>query len=430
MIQLDHVVQCRCVSCTRPRVQGLLAVLVLAACNPSVGDDDSSFKPPPPPPTCTANQMTNGLELCNGIDDDCDGVIDEAPGGEPLRQPCESVCGGGLQVCDQGQWTECLTTEPAEEVCNGVDDNCNDTIDEGCACIHGMTEPCGTDVGACRTGIKQCVNGMFVEACHGEVGPVDEICNNGTDDNCDGRIDENCQCAPDETQVCGKDVGICQSGTLTCDQMGQWGTECVGSIEAETETCNGLDDDCDGEVDWNTATGTGWRADPFEGTNTCASATPMGDVVDSAGWTSLEVSDPTNLSTYPTIYPPGDEDWYAFRAQTVSHGACFPGATQCAFVLAVQVELSGAANPEDYEVCVAVTDNCGSVGQNNLICSNMSRWVPDANSYVLGVKWAGTCGSDDSRQVKVRVRNTESASACGYYQVHANFAYDPDEPCP
>ncbi|MEQ8272569.1 MAG: MopE-related protein [Deltaproteobacteria bacterium] len=406
-------------------------ILFAAACNPAVDDDDSTFIPPPPPPGCQTNEATMGLELCNNIDDDCDGDVDEGDDGGILRQACDLGCGGGLQTCENGAWGECVAAAPKEEVCNGIDDNCNDEIDEGCECIHGMTQPCGTDVGACRAGIQQCVDGVLNQECFGEIGPEPmEICTNGVDDNCDGNIDEGCQCTPNDTQTCGIDEGACRSGTLTCDGQGQWSLVCDGAIDPVAETCNGIDDDCDGRADWNIATGVGWDDDPFEGSNTCGGATSLPNAVDGGGWISLNVSDPANLQTYPTIYPIGDEDWYRFRAEETSHGACFPGSSQCAFVLVVQLELSGAANEEDYEVCVAVTDNCTAVGPDNLICSTASRWVPSANSYVMGVKWGGTCGGDDSRQVKVRVRNKAGAQSCSYYQIHAHFEYDPEEPCP
>lgn len=411
--------------------QRLLSVplVVLVACGPSLDDDDSTFVPPPPT-GCSSNAATMGIEECNGRDDDCDGEVDEAPGGGALKRPCDGGCGGGTQVCAEGAWGECEATKPREEICNGIDDNCNDEVDEGCDCIHGMTQPCGTDVGACRAGIQQCVDGVLNPTCHGEVTAVGEICTNGVDDDCDGEIDEGCQCSPGDTQVCGMNEGICQAGTLTCDGNGRWSRTCEGAVEPRAETCNGLDDNCDGRADWNVSTNVGWAEDPFEGTDTCGGATSLPNVVDSAGWVSLQVSNPADITTYPTIYPMGDEDWYRFRAEEVSHGACFPGNAQCAFVLVVQLELSNTVDEKDYEICVAATDNCSAVGPDNLICSSAARWVASANSYVMGLKWGGTCGGDDSRQVKVRVRNTAGANSCSYYQLHAHFAYDDSEACP
>jgi hypothetical protein len=44
-------------------------------------------------------------------------------------------------------------------------------------------------------------------------------------------------------------VGVCKAGTQTCDATGHWPTSCPGQITPTTETCNNLDDDCNGIVD-------------------------------------------------------------------------------------------------------------------------------------------------------------------------------------
>ncbi|MDH5491936.1 MAG: C-type lectin domain-containing protein, partial [Myxococcales bacterium] len=62
------------------------------------------------------------------------------------------------------------------------------------------------------------------------------------------RVDEGCACSEGQTRSCGTSVGACQPGLQTCDIMGSWGS-CVGQVVATTETCNGLDDDCDGAID-------------------------------------------------------------------------------------------------------------------------------------------------------------------------------------
>jgi hypothetical protein len=137
------------------------------------------------------------------VDSDDDGIPDETDNCPATPNPDQSdidVDGTGDE-CDTDNdndgYPDTIDCDPlnpevhngADEVCNGIDDNCNVQIDEG------VTNACG------------------------ECGLVpDETCN-GYDDNCDGQIDEGV------TNVCG---------------------EC-GLVP--DETCNGFDDNCDGQVD-------------------------------------------------------------------------------------------------------------------------------------------------------------------------------------
>lgn len=404
----------------------LVGAGLLSACGgePELPGFDAGLKPL----ACTTNAETGGIEICNNVDDDCNGLVDDAMTGGALRQACSSACGGGTEQCVRGDWTGCTAREPTDEVCNGVDDNCDEQVDENCDCVHGETRACGDDEGACRAGIEQCVDGLWSSNCIGEVGPAEEICNNGIDDNCDTRIDEECQCMVGETQVCGTDEGQCTAGEIVCEAGSRWGDSCVGEVQPSTESCNFVDNDCDGAVDWNNATGFGWRPDALETNETCNQATALDTAVDGGVWVSVPVADPANLTTYPTMYPAADEDWYSFRAEEVSH-TCVPGFSQCAFVFVVQLEITDPAAKDDYEVCFA-TQTCGMVNPDTLFCSNSGRWEESANSYVMAIKWEGVCGRDDSRDVRVVVRSKGNAQACGYYQLHSRFYFDDEQACP
>jgi hypothetical protein len=69
-------------------------------------------------------------EVCNGLDDDKDGIVD----GDPTDLgPCETgrlgACARGALACSEGTLT-CLAPAPGVEVCNGIDDDCNGHIDD------------------------------------------------------------------------------------------------------------------------------------------------------------------------------------------------------------------------------------------------------------------------------------------------------------
>lgn len=136
-------------------------------------------------------EICNGLDDdCNGAVDDV--VIAVLPGEvfftEPLSMQCQNQCGLGKQYCLSGSWTECDARQPSSEVCDGKDNDCNGFADDGL-----QIEPCypgnQNDLlyGKCRFGVKKCTNG--VQHCINWVGPSQEVCN-GLDDDCDGKTDE------------------------------------------------------------------------------------------------------------------------------------------------------------------------------------------------------------------------------------------------
>ena len=145
-----------------------------------------------------------------------------------------------------------IPTEPVcvaePEKCDGLDNDCDGQADENLtrSCYTG---PSGTSgKGICKSGTQTCNNGNW-GACVGEVKPEQaEFCN-GKDDDCNGSVDENLvqDCYKGDPQNRGK--GICKAGKETCSG-GKWGA-CIGSVAPTTETCNALDDDCDGSVDEN-----------------------------------------------------------------------------------------------------------------------------------------------------------------------------------
>lgn len=135
---------------------------------------------------------------------------------------------------------------PIDETCNAVDDDCDGRVDEG----FGVGAPCAAGVGACAAaGVVMCEAGAAICAApDGAPGPmpVDETCN-GVDDDCDGATDEEIATEPCYTGPDGTaDVGACQTGGSACVAGG---VVCLEQVRPSAEACDGADADCDGQVD-------------------------------------------------------------------------------------------------------------------------------------------------------------------------------------
>ncbi|HZF50667.1 MAG TPA: MopE-related protein [Polyangiaceae bacterium] len=200
-------------------------------------------------------------EVCsNGIDDSCNGSADESPcvcldGSTRACGNHVGECKPGTQTCAVGKWGPCIGAIGASaEVCDGKDNNCNNAIDDGCLCNPPDTRSCGLNVGECNPGIQNCVNNgqtFTWGLCTGYGGPKSEICN-GLDDDCNGKLDDFTMCSCGTTKPCGANVGVCTEGIQTCND-GQWSL-CNGAGPTEWPdemSCDGLDNDCDSNVDEN-----------------------------------------------------------------------------------------------------------------------------------------------------------------------------------
>jgi MYXO-CTERM domain-containing protein len=207
------------------------------------------------------------------------GVIECPTAGQPCMTGQPGICAEGALQCTPSGTTTCVAlTMPQPTQCNGLDNNCDGVIDTGpCptnySCVGAQCVPNCTE-GTCPTGTtcqtsgvciqtdcigvtcpagERCSNGQCVDACSGVTCPLGEVCRLGTCVNpclglncgegqvcADGTCVPTCQCMPCASGQTCEMSGLCvptACATVTCP-TGQ-------SCEADAGTCI---DDCTGAV--------------------------------------------------------------------------------------------------------------------------------------------------------------------------------------
>ena len=223
---------------------------------PDGGPVDSDGDGTPDGEDCAPDDATvhpNAAELCNGLDDDCDGQIDEGladcPGDSdtdddgvgddedncpstPNPDQLDTDADGVGDACEGGDGDtdgdgaaddiDCAPLDPsihpgAAETCNALDDDCDGQVDEGLADCGGGTEG-DTDGDGVPNDLDNCPTVPNPDQADSDGDAVGDACDGDTDADGD----------PDVTDCAPLDATI-HAGAV--------------------ELCDGLDNDCDGQVD-------------------------------------------------------------------------------------------------------------------------------------------------------------------------------------
>ena len=397
-----------------------------------------------------ADVHPGAAEGCDDADNNCDGAVDEGVGeawhldadGDGFGDPDQTVI-----ACDAPDGTVApdLATDcdddsgavfpGATEVCNELDDDCDEVIDEGVLATF-YVDLDGDGWGALTATTEACAEpeGYAAQAgdCDDSDGAVSpdatELCNE-LDDDCDGTVDES-DAADAATWYADRDsdgYGDAGNTTPACTQPSGYladATDCDDAARlvnpGADEICNSIDDDCDGAIDDADSdrlesSATAWYADDDADSYgdlsdvTFACVQPGGTVTDATdcddtdhdvhpGATEVcngydddcdgrvDDDDPgLDTSTGSTFYTDADADGYGDATATtmacLAPSGSVSDATDCD-------DTTASISPAATEVCNGVDDDCdGDVDDDDssVDATTLATWYPDDDADGYGV---------------------------------------------
>ena len=230
-----------------------------------------------------ADAFPGGEEICDDVDNDCDGDIDEADAtdalvwygdgdadghGDPDRSQMACTEPAGFVADDTDCNDQSDAAHPgAAEVCDGLDNDCNGETDEDASADAPawFMDGDGDGYGDSALTIVQCAQPTDYVADDTDCDDTTSTTNPGASEYCDG-VDNDCDGALDEDDAVdtstwyadgdGDGYGDASASTQTCDAPSAHvadATDCDDTAAAvnpaAVEVCNGIDDDCNGSSD-------------------------------------------------------------------------------------------------------------------------------------------------------------------------------------
>jgi len=375
---------------------------------------------------CSAHDPT--AELCDEVDNDCNGLTDEGLAGEPCEISVAAVgsC-PGIQYCDEDGGVSCDADTPIAEECDGLDNDCDGEVDEG------FPDPDGDGVKSCLDedddgdgigdGIDNCPNDPNTDQKDADNDGVGDACVNDVDGDDKDDFEDNCDEVFNPDQADQDNDG---AGDLCDDDIDGDGfnndQECApdnpDAAPGAPELCDGVDNNCDGDIDEENASGCvvylhDKDGDGFgSGAESCQCSAPPNWVVDGGDCDDLNpsahpgatevcngvdddclggIDDNTDIGC--TVYFQ-DADTDGFGSNGDSQCLCAPIGTYTAPIDGDCNDDNAAVHPEAVEICNGTDDDCtnGVDTENGL--QGCTVYFQDIDDDGFGLAGTGACACE------------------------------------
>ncbi|SEU37223.1 Alpha-tubulin suppressor [Myxococcus fulvus] len=329
----------------------------------------------------TSTTYPGAPETCNSIDDNCDSEVDEGnpSGGEECATGQLGVCAKGTTACTEGSVVCAQNQAASGEQCDGLDNDCDGEVDDG---NPGGLVACETGgVGVCGEGVKYCTHGAL--ECVQKYAPSAELCDN-RDNDCNGQTDDGLTFATWYLDQDHDDYGIASQSLQACARPANHAAQAGDCDDTRAtfnpgapESCDGVDNNCDGQVDEGLTRQTWYRDTDGDGFGVASDTVsdcrqPAGYVAVAGdcndGSTSIkpgaaEVCDGvdndcdslTDEGVQGTFYRDADGDGYGSASQPTQACSAPAGyvtsATDC-------LDTDATIHPGASEVCDGLDNNC------------------------------------------------------------------------